>query len=53
MLAVDGSKFQKVVVTKARAPGTYKHKNKYGVVAVYFSNTKLRDSIVSAIDRLR
>ena len=52
-LAVSKSQFQKVVVTQNRAVGTYRHKNKYGVLTIYFSNTKLRDTIVDAITELQ
>ncbi|MBT3412501.1 MAG: hypothetical protein HOJ15_02005 [Candidatus Jacksonbacteria bacterium] len=37
--------FQKVVKTPSRKPGTYRKKSLYGVVTVYFHNTKLRNLI--------
>lgn len=53
-LGVSAHSFHKnIVVTKSRKPGTYRKKNRHGVLTVYFSNTKLRDSIVGAIDSLR
>lgn len=52
-LQVPAEKFQSVVVTPSVASGTYRKKNKYGVLTVYFSNTKLRDTIILAIDELR
>lgn len=53
-LGVSESQFhKKVIVTKSTKPGTYVIKNKYGVLTVYFSNTKLRDMIVGAIEELR
>jgi hypothetical protein len=52
-LSVPKSRFQKVVVTKSVRKGTYKKKSEYGVLTVYFSNTKLRDTIMSAITKLR
>ena len=52
-LQVSPSSFQKVVVTKSRKEGTYRSKNLHGVLTIYFSNTKLRDSIVSAIEELQ
>lgn len=52
-LSLKRTQFQKVIITKSRMPGTYRKKNKYGVLTVYFSNTKLRDTIVAAIDQLR
>jgi hypothetical protein len=33
--------------------GTYRNKTKHGVLTVYFSNTKLRDIIMDAIEELR
>jgi len=52
-LNVSRDQFQKVVVTKSVQKGTYKKKSEFGVLTVYFSNTKLRDSIMGAITELR
>ena len=52
-LNISNTQFQKVIITKTSGDGTYKHKNKYGVLTVYFSNVKLRDMIISAIEELR
>jgi hypothetical protein len=52
-LKVSKKQFQKVVVTKSIQKGTYRKKSEYGVLTVYFSNTKLRDIIMSAITKLR
>lgn len=52
-LSVSKTQFQKVVVTKSVKRGTYRKKSEYGVLTVYFSNTKLRDTIISAIEELR
>jgi len=52
-LSIKPSQFQKVVITQSRKKGTYRTKNQHGVLTIYFSNTKLRDTIVSAIERLR
>lgn len=52
-LGVSKDKFQKIVVTKSIRKGTYRKKSDYGVLTVYFSNTKLRDTIMSAITELR
>lgn len=52
-LKVSTSSFQKVVVTPSRGVGTYRKKSDYGVLTVYFHNTKLRDIIVDALDDLR
>lgn len=52
-LSVSPEKFQKIVVTPSTKKGTYTQKNEYGVLTIYFSNTKIRDSIVNAIEQLR
>ncbi len=52
-LKVSKSQFQKVVVTPSFKKGTYRKKSEYGVLTVYFSNTKLRDTIIVAIENLR
>lgn len=41
-LRVRPDQFQKIVVTPSRGLGTYKHKSKYGVLTINFSNTKLK-----------
>ena len=52
-LNIKTNQFQKVVVTKPFKKGTYRRKTRHGVLTVYFSNTKLRDSIGFAIEELR
>lgn len=52
-LHIPKNQFQKVVLTKSIQKGTYRKKSEYGVLTVYFSNTKLRDTIISAITKLR
>lgn len=52
LLGVRREQFQKVVRTKKRGVGTYKHSAKYGVLIVYFNNKKLRDIICQAIEKL-
>lgn len=52
-LKIKPQQFQKVVVTESFRRGSYTHKCPYGVLTVYFSNIKLRDTINSAIDELR
>lgn len=49
-LKVSPSQFYKVVVTPARSLGTYRIKNKHGVLTVHFNNRKLRDIICHAIE---
>jgi len=53
-LSINNNQFQKVVVSESlHKKGTYRKKSKYGVLTIYFSNTKLRDIIVDAIEKLR
>ncbi len=53
-LSISSKQFQKVIVSKSlHKRGTYRKKSQYGVLTIYFSNTKLRDTIVGAIERLR
>ena len=40
-LGVEVSQFYRITVTISGSIGTYRHKNKYGVVTVYFNNKKL------------
>jgi hypothetical protein len=42
--------FPTVIVTPYRGVGNYRQKTQHGVVTIHFSNRKLRDIIVSAID---
>lgn len=51
-LAVKKEQFQKPVVSSIRGPGTYLHKAQYGVLTVYFNNTKLRNILCSEIEKL-
>ncbi len=51
-LNVHKNKFQKIVVSKVRGEGTYKNKSKYGVLTVHFNNIKLRNIIMSEIEKL-
>lgn len=41
--------FMKPVVTNQHFKGTYRRKSKYGVVTVYFHNTKLRNILIDSI----
>jgi hypothetical protein len=52
-LHIKPAQFHKVVITKQGKTGSYTKKLQYGVLTVYFSNRKLRDTIVGAIDELR
>jgi hypothetical protein len=53
-LSIPPAQFQKITVSKSlHKNGTYRKKSQYGVLTIYFSNMKLRDSIVGAIEELR
>lgn len=52
-LKINPKQFQKIIVTPSTKLGTYTKKNQNGVLTIYFSNIKLRDSIVSAIEALQ
>jgi len=52
-LGVSGKSFHKIIITKSGKLGTCREKNRTGVLTIYFSNTKLRDIIVSAITELQ
>lgn len=53
-LKIKNDQFQKVIISDSlHKKGTYRKKSQYGVLTVYFSNTKLRDTIVGAIEELR
>lgn len=52
-LGISEKQFQSVVVTNQIKKGSYRKKCEFGVLTIYFSNVKLRDTIVSAITELR
>lgn len=45
-LGVKHSQFYKITVTISGSLGTYRVKNRHGVVTVYYNNKKLRDILV-------
>ncbi|MCR4263730.1 MAG: hypothetical protein NUV98_03380 [Candidatus Roizmanbacteria bacterium] len=49
-LNINLSQFHKVIVTPARGIGNYKNKSKYGVLTVYFNNSKLKKRIDNLIE---
>lgn len=52
LLGFPKSHFGKVIVTPARSVGTYREKTQHGVLTVYVSNTKLRNLLISQIEKL-
>ena len=51
-LKISADKFQKIIITPSVRKGTYGVKSQYGVLTIYFSNIKIRDIIVGAIEEL-
>ncbi|MFZ4500466.1 MAG: hypothetical protein ACOYMZ_03140 [Minisyncoccia bacterium] len=52
-LEVEDNKFYKTMVKGKRGEGTYKHLVEYGVLTIYFNNTKLRNIMVGNIEKMR
>jgi len=50
-LDINPKQMYKTMVTKRRGKGSYRSKNRYGVVTVYFGNTKLRNRLVELLPR--
>lgn len=51
-LKVEKNQFYKIIISKVRGKGTYKYKSEYGVLSVYFNNTKLKKLICQLIDNI-
>jgi hypothetical protein len=51
-LKVERHQFYKVIVSKIRGRGTYRYKSEYGVLMVYFNNTRLKELICKLIDNI-
>lgn len=47
----DAQFFPKVVVSESKKKGTYREKNKYGVLTVYVSNVKLRRELDGLMEK--
>ncbi|MDP3881110.1 MAG: hypothetical protein Q8Q32_02945 [bacterium] len=48
-LRINKSQFYKVIVTQSGSIGTYRKKSEYGVLTVYYNNTRLRDMLVDML----
>lgn len=44
---------EKIIITPSRGAGTYRYKNKHGVLMVYVHNRKLRDIVCGTIENLK
>ncbi len=52
-LKINEKQLGKIIVTPARSIGTYREKTKYGVLTVYFNNTKLRKIFEEELTKLK
>lgn len=52
ILGVDKKQFYKPIRTISGSIGTYRKKNQYGVVTLYFNNKRLRDILVEQINNM-
>ncbi len=52
-LTIPPGKFYKTMVKEKRGKGTYKSLVEHGVLTVHFNNTKLRNTVVTSLDRLK
>lgn len=50
-LGYDQSHFMKPVRTNQKLKGTYRKKSLYGVVTIYFHNTKLRNILIDSVPK--
>ncbi len=51
-LGVDKGQFYKPIRTISGSIGTYRRKNQYGVVTLYYNNKRLRDILVGQINNM-
>jgi len=52
-LNINAKQFYKTINTRSGRIGTYREKSKHGVLTVYFNNKKLRDLLISEIEKLK
>lgn len=52
-LNVDAKQFFKTTNTRSGSIGTYRVKSEHGVLTVYFGNKKLRDILISEIEKMK
>lgn len=53
VLGISSHQFYKIIVSKTTNKGTYKKKTKYGVLTVYFNNTKLRNILNEKLEKIK
>jgi hypothetical protein len=52
-LNVDAKQFYKTINTRSGSIGTYRKKSEHGVLTLYFGNKKLRDILISEIEKMK
>lgn len=52
-LNIDAKRFYKTINTRSGSIGTYRTKSKHGVLTLYFGNKKLRDILISEIEKMK
>lgn len=52
-LNVDAKQFYKTINTRSGSIGTYRTKSEHGVLTVYFGNKKLRDLLITEIEKMK
>lgn len=50
-LKIKRSQFYKPSITKTGKLGTYRNKSKYGVLTIYYGNTRLRNKLIELINK--
>lgn len=50
-LKANKDQFYKVTVTRSGKIGTYRKKNKFGVLTIYYNNRKLRDTLLAMLPK--
>jgi len=50
-LKINKNQLYKTIVTKSGLLGTYRHKSEYGVMTLYYGNTKLRNILVETLPK--
>ncbi len=48
-LKISRVQMYKTIITKSGSLGTYRHKSLYGVISLYYSNTKLRNILINLL----
>lgn len=52
-LGVSNDRFYKTMIKERAGTGIYKQVVEYGVLTVYFNNTKLRNLIISQLNKIK